>query len=609
MSHKRVKEALSDYLSLPPPGYAFLLEGRWGVGKSHFWRQFISKPFTKLKRRDISISAAGLSTLEDLENALFLATVKEAVPSAVRETCSAIWKAALRVVKIDPDDIKLKAAVKSGTTVVCIDDVERFGGDFQVLFGFIKNLLDDAQLHVVIIADEQRAITRFTEYKDYRERIVQKWARLTPDVGAFFDDVVQGYADQRVREGLLASKEWAVNFFEGRQIQNLRTVRAILDEMYALLRAMTWPDDAVPKIKRLLSAVTFYAMATTKSVSNAERVSQAFLQYDPSMAFGILGHHRVPDKDDKTGELKAIRELIAELGLTDDTYNWPHSFVFSAYVAGNELDADAIAGDFLVFEKAFEDLSPLKRLENSRHLTDEELTACVDGLRKQVEEHELESVQELWEAYCRLTDLSGSLQTGWTHAECQKIFLDAIHSYQVEGMNSALENFWDRPLAVGDSAVWKALLALQTKIDDFEGRKRDEALQCVIIEGKGLMRSGHRSAPFTYADPTAIHARLVEAGRDGIWRMHEFYMKRVSLSDMDEKGFTAEMSFARRLAALADKHKTKGNKITQEEAAWRALSFKLKTFVMTMEKAHALQSPPASLKKAETRAASNQAKT
>lgn len=560
MSHKRVKEVLSDYLSLPPPGYAFLLEGSWGVGKSHFWRQFIGKPLAKLNRRDISISAAGLSTLEDLENALFLATVKEAVPSAVRETCSAIWKAALRVVKVDPNDIKLKAEVKSGTTVVCIDDIERFGGEFQVLFGFIKNLLDDAQLHVVLIADEQRTIDRFKDYKDYRERIVQKWTRLTPDVGAFFEDIVHGYANQRVREGLLASKEWAVNFFEGRHIQNLRTVRAILDEMYALLRAMTWPDEAAPKIKRLLSAVTFYAMATTRGVSNAERVSQAFLQYDPSMAFGILGRHGIPDEDDKTGELKAIRELISDLGLTEDTYNWPHSFVFAAYVAGNDLDADAIAGDFLVFEKAFEDLSPLKRLENSRHLTDEELTACVDGLRKQVEEQELESVQELWEAYCRLTDLSGLLLTGWAPAECGKIFMNSINSYRIEGMNSALENFWDRPLADGDATVWKALLALQKKIDGVEGRKRDEALQRAIIEGKGLMRSGHRSAPFTHADPDSIHARLVEAGRDGIWRLHEFYMKRGSLTNIDEAGFDAEMSFAKRLAALAESTKPRATK-------------------------------------------------
>lgn len=113
-------------------------------------------------------------TLEELERALFMASIKDLGSSLLRETGTVVGRAALRLINVDPDDIKLKADVRPGKTVVCIDDLERFGGNFRILFGFIVSLLDDANLHVVLIADEERALKHLDDYATYKERIISR---------------------------------------------------------------------------------------------------------------------------------------------------------------------------------------------------------------------------------------------------------------------------------------------------------------------------------------------------------------------------------------------------------------------------------------------------
>ena len=578
MTRERVKQALSAYLEAPPPGYALLLDGAWGVGKSYFWQHFKGEPLRKLGRTAITISVAGLSTLEDLENAMFIVSVKDAMPSAIRETCSVVWRAAMRVMKVDPNDIKISAEVKSGVTVVCIDDVERFSGDFKTLFGFIKELLDEAGLHVVLIADERRTIEAFADYGRYRERIIQRFVRLQPDTKAFYKSIVNGYKEQNLREVLLDVQQWAVELFQSKNINNLRTIRSILDQMRLLLLAMKWPLGKKPKIQSLFSAVTFYVLAITKDAANEDAVSQVFMQYDPSMAVGILGRHAAGPSKDPIDQLQPVRQLVQELGLDGDVHNWPHSPGFSCYVTGGDVDADGIAGDFLLFESQQEGRSALKRLESPYALDDSELAACVSELRKEVEQQKLESLQELWEAYCRLIDLTTDKLTGWSPEGFRAFFIQSISSYPIEGIHHTVEDFHDRSRSEGDEQVWKALEALQSRIEAMVQANRNKLAQRWIVEGEGVVHGGVSFLPFGDADPQEIHNRLESAGREGLRRMREFYRARTAVATAADS-VERELVFAEKLAVLAETHQTDAIQITQVEVAWRKLATQLRLFV------------------------------
>lgn len=194
-------QPIDAYLSNPPPGYALLLSGAWGAGKSFFWTNYADK----LKGlTPITISVAGLQTNEELESALFLASIKELASSPFGEAGTVIGKALLRLAKIEPKDIKLKADIAGGKSVVCIDDIERFAGDFQVLFGFIVSLIDASGVHCILIADEHRALKRHRDYEAFKERIVGKTVLVTPSIREFCIQSINSSASQQSREKLMA---------------------------------------------------------------------------------------------------------------------------------------------------------------------------------------------------------------------------------------------------------------------------------------------------------------------------------------------------------------------------------------------------------------------
>ena len=67
---------VDTYLKSPPPGYALLVAGPWGSGKSHWWNSY-SQGLKAIDRVPITISAAGLRSAEELESALFQASIED----------------------------------------------------------------------------------------------------------------------------------------------------------------------------------------------------------------------------------------------------------------------------------------------------------------------------------------------------------------------------------------------------------------------------------------------------------------------------------------------------------------------------------------------------
>lgn len=581
MSRERVKEALTQYIRHPPPGYAFLLEGGWGVGKSHFWRQFQGKELSALGRTDISFSVAGLSTLEDLENALFLASVENLAPQMVRETASVVWKTALRFIKVDPNDIKLRAEVKSGATIVCIDDVERFAGDFKVLFGFIKGLLDDAVLHVVMVGDEKRALADLAGYDVYRERIVGKSITVPPDTPTVYDSVAHGYAGLRVRSALNEARDKALALFAEKRLTNMRTLRAILDEVNTLLLAMVWPADKAPRLDALLSAVTFHIMVVAKDASAVDEVARIFLMGEMSLGAAMIAtgekKAQAGGQAEQRNEKKGWREWIEELGFTADVYEWPVSFAFSIYVSGGPLDANGIAGDFMIFGDHNPDESLLKQLESYRTMENASFEGVVQGLKQQLENHELTSLHQVWSAWTMLRHLTRKRLMGWDLDACQAFFVQTIRTYDPAGpIHPAMERF-DELIDDHDKAVWAELEAMREKIEEADQTQMNVQHQEALVEGIGEVPSRLGVAPFAHADAQDIHDRLVKVGRDGVLRVTKFYARRCSVMNIHD-AVAPEVPFAQALATIIEKHVPEGQ-LDLDQAIWNELSEKLRKFV------------------------------
>ncbi|RUL79917.1 P-loop NTPase fold protein [Dyella choica] len=582
MVNKGAKQKLTQYLRSAAPSSAILLRGSWGSGKSFFWDGFKERHLPKLRKKDITFSVAGLATLEELEQAMFLASVKDLGTDTLRETGTVVGRALLRLVKVDPDDIKLKADVRPGKTVICIDDLERFGGDFKVLFGFIVSLLDAAKLHVVLISDEERAIKELEGYEDYKEKIITVTAEVRPEVESFYEDTVKGFEHKATREALVDIQDYAVGFFKEKKLKNLRTLRSILEEMKSIMQDMTWPEGQDASLGALLSAVSFHVIAVTKNVKNEALVREVFLHGDLAnivMMSRAVGKKKAADQEEESSGA-SVRKLIDALGFDGDIYEWHGSTAFAEYVTAEGFEPNRIAQDFQVFGHVKQEgQSLLERFRSYRAMEEPEFRTCVTELEEIVSVGDFENLQQMWEAHEILDHLAQKKLINIAPDVWRDTFIKLARSFKVTSDFPSSFTVWPESRDANRAAVLEALRSLEQRILAEKTRADNEAARAALIEGEGdAVLEGFNTAPFADAKAPDIYALLQGAGRNGVYRVTQFFRKRMAITNLQDFA-TNEVRFAKALRKLIDSNTPNTAPISLDDAAWWELAGVLRDYV------------------------------
>ncbi|TXK65108.1 P-loop NTPase fold protein [Alkalisalibacterium limincola] len=576
-----ISDKLIQYLNTPTPSYAVLLRGDWGVGKSFYWQEFKKKYLPK-GSHDITFSVAGLATLEEIERSLFLASIEDMGPGILQETGAVVGRALLRWVKVEPSDIKLKADVRPNRTVICIDDIERFGGDFKVLLGFIVSVLDDANLHVVLIADEKRALT-LNGYPECKERIIARSYDVQPALESFFSSTVNEYRIERVRACLLEKKSEMISLFLEKELRNLRTVRAVLDEVNTLLSRMEWPNNRSISLNALLSAITFHTIAVSRNPASAPLVAHIFEQGDLGIALAFRqSFNETQGADGESSDSQQSGDLMQSLGFDTEAYGWPASASFAAYVRGQPYDADALANDFGLFgEPDRQGQTLLEQFRSYRSMSEDDFEKAIVELHALLSNRHFERLQDILTAHEILDHLSRERLIPEDADWCRETILDIISRCDPAGGIGAELHIWPEKSDANRDAVIKALEELEVRVRAKEEEAGNRRLQLAIIEGEDESEWEATAVPFVDAEPAEIYERLIRAGRPAIHRMSKFYARRLSVSNIAE--YTEkEAPFAVQLARVIDADLPEEGVFTLEQAALCGLARGLKRFVLTV---------------------------
>lgn len=174
MNANEITTAVEEYLRDDMMKYAIMINGAWGVGKTHLYfndlRPVIYKnEIGKTKpRKDIYISLYGLSSIDELARSILYKVKlwnKEddadfetgellfgIADTIIRSTTIQIKKATINLEKIVD---KLYGLMKTNRLVICFDDFERCSIPINVLLGYINNLIEHCDCKVIILADER----------------------------------------------------------------------------------------------------------------------------------------------------------------------------------------------------------------------------------------------------------------------------------------------------------------------------------------------------------------------------------------------------------------------------------------------------------------------
>jgi len=251
-ANRHIEKYLCEYLGLEfSPGFAVLLQGEWGCGKTWFIKRFIEE-FEKNKgiedtKRVLYISLYAVNSTNEIEDQIFqqLHPVLSSKPMALT---GKILKGVLRAsLKIDLDaDNKPEGTInakipdlnlpdylmKTDDRILIFDDLERCQIPIEDVFGYINSFVEHQGLKVVIIAneDELNNIERNKEkdcpnYNRIKEKLIGKTFRVSHDIESAFNSFVGNIKDPKTKEFFLLNKGRVIEIFYIANYKNLRHLK------------------------------------------------------------------------------------------------------------------------------------------------------------------------------------------------------------------------------------------------------------------------------------------------------------------------------------------------------------------------------------------------
>lgn len=231
-----LEEYLEYYKKLEAPGYAVLVTGDWGVGKTYQVRKYLSEG------EHCYVSLFGL-TLTDEVHASVLAETDPGL-TKVRKVVSGIGKAAetaggisALAGNIAPVIINtaLRREIKPDKLLV-FDDLERSHLKLKNLLGVINTYVEQYEFRAVVIAHDDKLKKKF---KNLKEKLFGQTIQITPQVDKAFVKFVSGTKNPNLEKFVNGHKDSIIRVFNESGAMSLRVLRHVIEDLGRLHGALS----------------------------------------------------------------------------------------------------------------------------------------------------------------------------------------------------------------------------------------------------------------------------------------------------------------------------------------------------------------------------------
>ena len=253
---QKIINVVKDYLTRETNN-ALLITGKWGVGKTYFFNNILSREIEKTSIKgdtsstftSIRVSLFGVTNIDDIGRRIFtelfprlekgikigkgIAKLLLSIPI----TEASILKKILELIsEIEADNGTKNNIINSMTSriVICFDDLERVSKDFPIenLIGYINNLTENYDLKTLIIGNTDKI--NKDEFNEIKEKLIGVEIEFANDIKSIFDDIIKKkfHEDESKRNTyekfLKDEKDFICSFFNDRY-KNIRTLLIVLE--------------------------------------------------------------------------------------------------------------------------------------------------------------------------------------------------------------------------------------------------------------------------------------------------------------------------------------------------------------------------------------------
>lgn len=257
MHTNNIKAVFKEYLLSNRPN-AVLINGAWGSGKTHFWKNELAPLVVSANLKPVYISLNGISKVEILEHQLFIKMVPFLQKSDSKTKAN--W---LTISKNIGDGIS-KFFLKSSITdvfkgvslnffnyseyLICFDDLERCQIPIKEVLGYINDFVEHKGLKAVFLADETNISVDQSVYSGIKEKIIGRVLNFSLLPEQILPHLFADYKINTQYHSFLENhKAFLSDLFLRYRLQNLRTISYYLDVLCHLYSEFSLREESIIK--------------------------------------------------------------------------------------------------------------------------------------------------------------------------------------------------------------------------------------------------------------------------------------------------------------------------------------------------------------------------
>ncbi|MBD8687239.1 MULTISPECIES: P-loop NTPase fold protein [unclassified Rhizobium] len=252
-----LEKYLEYYVGRLKPGYAVLVTGEWGTGKTHQVRRALPDTHAHY------ISLFGLNTSSEIEAQIFTKMFPNA--SALKRFAEKMDSTSVDIPLLGSLGTGGLASLLTGPFIknevdssrpLILDDLERCTVKNAVLLGMINRYVEHHGCRVIVIAHDSKVVKTFA---DTKEKVFGQTLHVEPNVEAAFGEFVAIFKDPQKPDKLGAHWSEVLSTFRESGTSSLRILRHVVEDVGRLADALEERhfenDMALVELIRLLSAL------------------------------------------------------------------------------------------------------------------------------------------------------------------------------------------------------------------------------------------------------------------------------------------------------------------------------------------------------------------
>ncbi|GEM_PF-4210480 len=258
----RLLKAILDYAQTAHTDYAILLTGKWGSGKTHYWKNIISPALAKAsvpnsndQFKPLYVSLYGLSETREIESRILFELLpffkrqknkKGKLESITTLSRNIIGAASNTFLKLDFDKLFNGVSLKSFYSLdnakyfLCFDDFERVDPALGVnkVLGFINSYIEHDRVKTLIITNEEPIIENDQDYKRLKEKVVGRTLTFEQHDKTNVQNILSEYENiKAVRTKFDGVEDLLMRVFKIGGNGNLRSLRFSFDVLNKVFQA------------------------------------------------------------------------------------------------------------------------------------------------------------------------------------------------------------------------------------------------------------------------------------------------------------------------------------------------------------------------------------